>query len=605
MRILISLILLTPGLLGQAQEKISLTGAAPRVVEVGEYFRLSYSVNSKGSTFTGPRLDNFTFSGPMLSTNMSTQIINGKVSQSNTYTYNYTVQAAQEGKFKIPAASVVVEGKTYRSNELTIEVVKANPARQQQPANRTPSQRNVQPKTITPEDLFVRVNINRRNVFKGEQILATIKVYTRVNLSRFGEIKLPSFQGFWAQEIPTSEQISLVRENVDGRIYNVGTIKKSILIPQQTGDIVIDPFELECFVNIQSQSRSIFDDFFGNYQTISKKLVSPKITVKVKPLPTGAPANFSGAVGRFSMVPSIDKTSLQANEALTLQIKVQGSGNFKLIDPPVIDFPADFEAYDPKIKDNFSTKESGISGSRTFEYLAIPRYGGDFTLPAASFSYFDPSSNSYKTLNSPSYSIQVEKSTHDQASNLITRSSGTEVRMLGKDIRYIKTVTSRLRSHNLAWVQSTWFYLIYLIIVLISLLLIIWIVSVQKKRADHAGMQQRLAGKVSKKRLRKAQQALKDNNREAFLNELLKAIWGYLGDKLNIDPSGYNRDLIEEYFNHHQGNTEIKNQLMTLLDECEYIRYAPTRESAAMDKLLHQSEEILGKLGKMTGKKTL
>ena len=604
MRLIISIILLLVNLATQAQSNISLIATAPAVVEKGEYFRLSYTVNAKAENFKGPRLNDFVFNGPMLSTNMSTQIIGGKVNRTSSYIYNYTVQAQKEGKFRIPKATVTVDGKTYTSNQLNIEVVKENPAGN--PVgnqNRNQSQRQGQSQTIAEDDLFVRVNLDRKNVYKGEQIFATIKVYTRVNLARFGEIKLPSFQGFWSQQIKTTDQVTLARENLDGSIYNVGTIKKSILVPQQTGDIIIEPFELECFINQQARSQSIFDDFFGSQRTITKKVASKAVTVKVKPLPGGAPSGFTGAVGRFTMDVNLDKTELKANEALTYKVKIRGKGNFKLINPPDIKFPVDFEVYDPQLKDNFSTSENGITGDKTFEYLAIPRFGGTFEIPSFNFVYFDPGSGSYKTLSSPSYTVSVEKSDNDNSPTMITRSSGTEVRMLGQDIRYIKTNKLKLRSGVSAWVESGRFYLLYIIIMLISILLIIWIQSMQKKRADLAGTKNKIANKVSQKRLKKAKIALKDDDKETFLNEILKALWGYLGNKLNIDPSGYRRELIEEYFDSHNIDQSLLQDLFTLLDECEYIRYSPSETQGELDQILSQGGDIINRIEKTLSKK--
>jgi len=604
-KVILSLILFLAGFFPSnlsAQNKISLTGSAPKVVELGEYFRLSYVVNSKGKDFAGPDLRNFSFSGPMLSTNMSTQIINGKATRSTHYTYNYTVQAKKEGKFEIPPAKVSVNGKVYTSNRISIEVIKANPARTQQNSSGQ-SQPNKQSTGISDDDLFVRVILDKKSVYKGEQILATIKVYTRVNLARFGDIKIPSFQGFWSQEIPGSEQVSLVRENYNGKIYNVGTIKKTILVPQQTGVIEIEPFELECFINQQSRSRSIFDDFFGSYETARKRLTSPKLSIKVKALPSNTPESFTGAVGQFTLSSSLNKTQLKANEAISYKIKIKGKGNFKLIDPPKVDFPVDFELYDPKLIDNFNTRENGISGDKSFEYLAIPRFGGNFTIPAVKFTYFDPAAGVYKTLSTKSYNLEVGKADDEESTTMITRSTGTELRMLGQDIRFIKTGVTKLRKPEAIWTSASWFYVLYLIILLSSVLGATGLINWQKSRADIAGIKNRQASKIGQKRLKNARVALKQQNKETFLNEVLKAMWGYLGDKLFIDPSGFRRELIQEYFDKNNMDIDLLNRLFDLLDQCEYIRYAPGNEAEELDQILVHSEEILNDLEKHIGKR--
>lgn len=604
-KIIVSLILIMAGMGTSSlngQEKISLTGSAPKVVELGEYFRLSYVVNSKGMSFTGPNLRDFSFSGPMLSTNTSTQIINGKATRSTRYTYNYTVQAKKEGKFAIPPARVTVNGKVYASNRINIEVIKPNSARSQQNQTRQKTSTN-KSKGVSDDDLFVRVILDKKTAYKGEQILATIKVYTRVNLSRFGDIKIPSYQGFWSQEIQGSEQVSLVRENYNGSIFNVGTIKKTILVPQQTGVIEIEPFELECFINTQSQSRSIFDDFFGSYETVRKKLVSPKKSIKVKALPAGTPDSFTGAVGQFTMSSTLDKTLLKANEALSYKIKIKGKGNFKLIDPPSIDFPVDFELYDPKLIDNFTTRENGISGDKSFVFLAIPRFGGNFTIPEVKFSYFDPAAGTYKTLSAKSYDIVVENADDEGSTTMITRSSGTEVRMLGQDIRFIKTGITKLHKPGVVWTSNSWFYVLYIIILLSSILSATGLINWQKSRADLAGIKNRQAGRIGQKRLKTARVALKQNNKEEFLNEILKAMWGYMGDKFFIDPSGFRRDLIQEYFDKNNIDSALLKHLFELLDHCEYIRYAPGAEAKELDQILLSSEEILNNLEKHIGKR--
>jgi len=598
--LIISLASLSPLNLS-GQEKIVLTGSAPKVVEMGEYFRLSYVVNSKGLSFTGPKLTDFSFSGPMLSTNMSTQIINGKATRSTRYTYNYTVQANKAGKFDIPPAKVSVDGKIYSSNRVKIEVIKSNPARSRQ--NNSTTQTNQKVAGISDEDLFVRIFLNKKSVFKGEQFLATIKVYTRVNLARFGDIKIPSYQGFWSQEIPSSEQVSLVRENYNGKIYNVGTIKRTILVPQQTGIIEIEPFELECFVNQQSRSQSVFDDFFGSYETTRKKLISPKLSITVKDLPANTPVSFTGAVGQFTLSSSVDKTQLKANEAISYKIKINGKGNFKLIDPPKVEFPVDFELYDPKLIDNFSTRENGISGDKSFEFLVIPRFGGNFTIPEVKFSYFDPAAGVYKTLSTKAYNIEVGKADNEESTTMITRSSGTEVRMLGEDIRFIKTGQLKLRTPGSIWTSHTWFYSLYIIILLSAILGAIGLINWQKNRADIAGIKNRQAGRIGQKRLKNARAALKNHNKEEFLNEVLKAMWGYLGDKLFIDPSGFRRDLIQEYFDKNKIDAVLLNRLFELLDQCEYIRYAPGSEAEELDQLLVRSEEILNDLERQIGKR--
>lgn len=596
-QILLSVAFLLTGWNSFAQNKeIRMTATAPKVVETGEYFRLSYVVNGKGTAFNGPKLNSFLFSGPMLSTNQSTQIIGGKVSQTSSYSYNYTVHAKQTGTFTIPSATVTVNGKKYTSNSLKIEVVKGYGNKQQPGSTRVTTPKQNSQTAINDQDLFVKINVDRKNIFKGEQILATIKVYTRVNLSRFGDIKIPSYSGFWSQEIKVPEQISLVRENINGVIYNVGTIKKSILVPQQTGEITIEPFELECFINQRSQSRSVFDDFFGSGQTIRKKLYSPEVKIQVRPLPANAPEGFTGAVGSFSLSARLDKENVKTNEAVNLSISINGKGNFKLIDPIKVDFPADFELYDPKISDNINVRDNGIKGSRIMEYLVIPRFAGIFNIPAVKFIYFDPASASYKTLSSKSFTINVEKGDGEETGTVISGPNREDVRYLGADIRFINTSKTKLVPQKESWLFKPGFYLTYVFIAIFIAIIFIMLQQWQKKKSDEAGTRIRKAGRQSQLRLRRAGKCLKEGNKEKFLTEILKAVWGYLGDKLNLDQANLNREFIEMFLASRNVDSAVIESLINLIDHCEYIRYAPGGNSGEQDKIFKDAEDVINQL---------
>ena len=553
-------------------------------------------MNGKGAEFNGPRLDNFIFSGPMLSTNMSTQIVNGKVSQTSSYVYNYTVQASKIGKFTIPAAQVTVKGKKYRSNPLKLEVVKASQKQTQQSRTTRTQSGQSSPAEIKDEDLFVKIKLDRNNIFKGEQILATIKVYTRVNLARFGDIKIPSYNGFWSQEVKVPEQINLVRESVNGAIYNVGTIKKSILIPQQTGEITIEPFELECFINQRSQNRSIFDDFFGSGQTLKKRVISPKLTVKVKPLPANPPEGFTGAVGSFTLSANIDKNTLKTNEAVNLKIRINGKGNLKLIDPVEIKFPSDFESYDPKVSDNISATVNGISGTKTMEYLVIPRFAGEFEIPAIKFVYFDPTTSRYKTLRSNSFILNVEKGDGDETGTVISGPNREDVRYLGADIRFINTGDTRLVKSRVSILSNLSFHLLYLLVSAIALVVFFLLQQWQKTKSDTIGTRIRKAGRQSQIRLKQAGRCLKENDKENFLNEVLKAVWGYLGDKLNLDQANLNREFIGMFLASRNVDPQAIESLIKLLDDCEYIRYAPVESTGELDLIYKDAHSIINQI---------
>ncbi len=427
--------------IASAQEVV-LEAYAPSLVAVGEQFRLSYSINKQPTTITPPDIKNFEIlAGPSSSHSTSVQVINGRVSQSETIAYTYILEANKEGKFTIDPAVAVVDGKEVKSNPITIEVIKQTSASQQQQNQVGEQQEQAQTRDDLPNtELFVGVDVSRRSVYLGEPIYATLKVYTRVSLANFEDLKFPSFNGFWSQEIETTPNIEFKRENINGKIYNVGIIKKYLLFPQQNKSIEIDPFELVVLYQQRARSsQSIFDDFFGSVETFRKRLVSKPITINVMDLPANAPESFKGGVGNFKLEPSLDKKVVKTNEAITLKLKVTGTGNIKLIESPKVGFPEGFEVFDPKTSDNINTSANGATGSKLFEYVAIPRTPGKFTIPPIEFTYFDPAKAQYVTLKSDEYSIKVTSDGNDSGASQVYGYSKEDIKFIGKDIRFIKT----------------------------------------------------------------------------------------------------------------------------------------------------------------------
>lgn len=583
-------------------DKAEFTASAPNVVAVGEQFRLSFSFNAKGNNFKAPDLRDFNIlSGPNTSSSSSIQIINGHMTRSVSYTYTYILSAIKKGKFKIPSAKIRYKGKVYESNSISIEVVKGS-ARAQS-SNNGYNQRiqesNIPVSEIRDKDLFVRVHVNKKTVYQGEHLIATIKVYTRLNISGFEDMKLPSFDGFWTQDIATPNQISLKRENVNGQIYNVGVIKKEILFPQRSGVIKIDPFMLECDIRQKVRSsQSVFDDFFGSsYQTVKKKVKSRAVKITVKPLPlTNKPNNFAGAVGDFNMQTSIDKKNVSANDAVTYKVVISGNGNLKLIDPLKISFPPDFDVYDPKITNSIKNSNNGSFGRKTFEYLIIPRHAGEFKIPSVAFSFFNTKTKKYKTLISHEYNIHVKKSKNMQASNIVTGYSKEDVKYFGSDIRFIKTDYFKLHKKGEFVFGSKVFVLTYLIAILIFLLIFIFIKKHIKQSQNILLLRNKKANKVSRKRLKVANSYLKQNKKENFFDEVLKALWGYLSDKLNIPVSELSKDNVRVIMQQRGVDNEMIDKFIDLLNTCEYARFAPTTIDTQMDKIYADASRIISKL---------
>lgn len=603
MRWSIFLLLFLTGLTVKAQN-VEFKAEAPEVVELGEQFRLSYSLNQKGTDLKVPTLEGFDLlMGPRTSQSTSVSNINGKVSRSVSYTYTYVIEGVKEGTFQIPSATVMVDGKPYRSNTLTIQVIKGNSSNSQQSAQQ--AARPEAGAVVNEENLFVKVDVSRKSLYLGESLLATIKIYTKVDLVNFGQSKFPSFSGFLAEEIPTSQRVELVRENYNGKIYNVGVIRKVLLFPQHTGEITIEPFELECIVRQQlAGSRSFFDDFFGNYRDVRVKRVSRPITIHVKELPLdGRPAGFSGTVGHITMKTSISTDSLTANEAITYKVIFQGTGNLKLIEAPHVRFPADFENYEPKVTKDIKTGDNGMSGTVTYEYLLIPRYAGDYTIPAVQYSYYDSRANAYRTLRGQEYPIHVERGQGrgllDSSAAAVQSFKKEDVRQLGQDIRYIKTGDLNLYAIGSGFYGTTVYWLAFLIPFVLFVIGSVLNRRRIKANADLVKVKNKAANKMARKRMKVAAIAMKNHNSEAFYEEVLKALWGYVSYKLNIDKAELNRDNISEILQQKSVDKDMIQEFIDVLDTCEFARYAPgSKSDQEMDKVYGDGINVITRLDK-------
>jgi hypothetical protein len=594
------IILLFAGYVAMA-DSVQFTMEGPEVVANGEQFRLGFTLNDQGTDLQLPDLTNFdVLMGPSTSQSSSIQIINGKTTQTSSFSYIFILRAKKEGKFTIRPASIKVDGKTYESNSLEIQVVKGQ---QQQQASGSGQQNNRQQQTdetpaanISTDNLFVRVAIDKTMVSKGEQILATVKLYISPNvpLNGFDEVKLPSYEGFWTKEIEVPSQVNFTREVYNGKIYQVGVLKKTILFPQQTGTIRIEPFQITCLVRQRiRQQQSFFDDFFDNYRVVKAKIISDPVAISVKDLPN-QPANFLGAVGNFNFTGTIDKTHVKSNEAITIKLTVSGSGNLGLINPPKLELPQDFEAYEPKTTDRVLASDNGLNGSISFEYLFIPRYAGNFTIPAIPFVFFNPSTRQYETRTTEAYNIRVDKGSDDQASNVVSSFSKEDVRVIGKDIRFIKQNNVKLMPKGSSFYGTFEFYGIY---ILSLIAFAIFYVINRKKIIESANVtlvKNKRANKVALKRLKEAAGHLKTNHAERFYESVIKALWGYLSDKLSIPVAELNREKASESLLDKGIDQETVAELMKIIDDCEFARYAPAAFSGTMQSIYDGAAKVMG-----------
>ncbi|MDP2891247.1 MAG: BatD family protein [Bacteroidota bacterium] len=572
---------------------------APEIVGLGDQFRLGFTLNEKGSDLQLPDLSNFdVLMGPSTSQSSSIQIINGKTTQSTSFSYIFVLRAKKEGKFTIRPASIKVDGKIYESNSLEIQVAKGQP---QQSASQQNQQNQAEAEAsptgnISKDNLFVKLNLDKTNVSKGEQIIATVKLYLSQNvpLSGFDEVKLPSYEGFWTKEIEVPQQVNFTREVYNGKIYQVGVLKKTILFPQQTGAIRIDPFEITCLVRQRvGQQRGFFDDFFDNYRVVKAKVVSDPISVNVKDLPN-QPSNFSGAVGSFTFSGALDKNNIKSNEAVTLKLTVNGTGNLTLINPLKVVLPEDFETYEPKTSNRITANDNGLSGSITFEYLFIPRFAGNFTISPVQFVFFNPATRQYETRSTEAFKISVEKGTDDPNAPVVSSYSKQDVKMIGKDIRFIKQNKSKLKPKGSSFYGTLEFYAIYLLSLIAFAIVYVLNRKKIKESANIALVRNKRANKVALKRLKAAAGFLKHNQAEKFYESVIKALWGYLSDKLSIPVAELNREKASATLTAKGINQEVVNELMKIIDDCEFARYAPAAFSGTMTEIYDGAAKVMG-----------
>ncbi|MCD4696560.1 MAG: BatD family protein [Bacteroidales bacterium] len=585
----------------QAQN-IRFIASSKNVVRTGERFQLVYTLNAEGKNFRPPSLDKFrVLGGPSTSTNSSIQIINGNVTRTVEYTYTYILQATTEGIFDITAAEITVEGKNIASNALKIQVVKSNAAQQGQQGNSGSGQNNVIENI--KDEVFIRATASKLSPLQGEQVVVTYKLYYRIGISSPEFSKEPSFKGFWVNDLLKDKNFPQYKENYKGQLFNVAEIKKVALFPQRTGKVTINPLELSCQVQVKAQNQkrsrdpfeSFFNDpFFNRYQTIEVEFKSNSVSLNIKPLPiNNRPADFSGAVGKFDMSSSIDKTELAANEAINLKFSISGTGNVELVDKINVSFPPDFEVYDPKVTKNMNYDPKGVSGRKTFEYLIIPRTAGEFKIDPVKFVFFDLRKKQYITLTSPVYEISVEKGESGEANYTFSGTNQADIKYIGSDIRHIHTDNPGLKLTGSLFFGSVTFYILLAAPLILFVLFIIFWKNELKKRSNIALMRNRKATKVAQKRLKKAQLFLQENKQNEFYEEVSQALWGYLSDKFSIPLVHLSMDSVKETLLKKDVKDEIIDSFINTLNNCEYARFAPGESQANMENIYDEGVIII------------
>jgi len=583
-------------------QEVSFTAQAPKVVRAGEQFQLQYTLNQNIDEFTPPNFGEFRYlSGPSTGSSTSISIVNGRTTRTSTYTFTYYLQAPSEGgAFALDPATATFKRRQIQSNPITIEVVVAgNKPSQSAASGKQGTTQQAAESTSTGEDIFIRLELDKKTAYVGEQITAWVKLYTQVNISGIDQqFKGPEFVGFYQQNIELPQLTSLEREKVGDDIYHTGVIRKIILTPQKSGEIIIQPFDL--LVEVQKQTRrrsqSIFDEFFNSpYERTRLNLKSNQVKLNIKPLPSNQPAHFSGAVGTFQINGSVNLMEVSTNDAVTFKVNVTGKGNIKLIDKLVTNFPPTFDVFDPVKKVQTDASTEGKTGKVTFEYTAIPRHAGDFNIPPFSLVYFDLATNSYRTISTQSFDIAVYKGTGDSTSIVASNLSKEEIELLGSDIRYIETKTNLISRGDFLF-GSKWFFGIYIISMLAAIIILIARRRKIQRNANVAKFRNRKAGKVAAKRLKRAKKLLKIDNKNDFFDEVEQALWGYLADKFNIPYSELSKDKVNEEFNRLNISQEISDDLFKILDICQFTRYAPGGTTEKISDIYNKAAHIISKL---------
>lgn len=553
---------------------------APRQVIQGGKFSITYVLsNASGSGFKSPNVGGCKLLyGPSVSQMSSFSSVNGKNTSSSSESYTMTYRAEKAGKYTVGAASVNVGGKTYTTKPFTLEVLP--PDKSASGGNQSQSVQVYDVDTQTPDksvgknDVFVRIILSKSKAYEQEGILCTIKLYTKYNIQQFMPTLQPSFDGFISQELPITSSINRI-ENYNGENYMVADLKQCILFPQRSGTLTITSGNYDLTV---IQYQTVRSGMFGMMMRtpVEKeiKVSSNKATINIVPLPEPKPADFCGAVGTFSVSTRMLNDNLKTNEAGTLRLTIKGNGNLKNIQTPKIAFPSQFDVYDPQTTVDANPSGDHLTGTVTIDYAFVPQYVGKFEIPATSFSYFDPVKNKYERISINGYELDVAKGSSSSSS----APAGLTQR---KDIIHIKTGDLSLANGHIMFVNTWWYLLWYIVPLVIFCTILFYYRKLIKERANVALMKTKRANKVANKRLKNARQLMAKNKHDAFFEEMLRALWGYFSDKLTISVSELNRDNIFLELSKYGVTENVCNDIIGLLDDCEFARYAKSEENGS------------------------
>lgn len=585
-------------------QDISFTAQAQKLVKTGETFQIIFTVNDRVDNFQPPSFDGFqVLTGPMTGSSTSIQMVNGKTTRTTSITYTYYLRGVDPGVYNLHPAKAVYKKNPIESNALTIEVVGQSASGGNTPSMNQPSTDSDQSEQPTVEESsnenhFARLIVDKKSAYIGEQVTAYLKIYTKLNISNADLESNIDYNGFYKVDLEDPNMLKLVREKVGNDLYNAVLLQKVLLYPQRSGTITIDAININTTVREQaSRPQSVFDEFFGSaYANRQIKISTKPVTIKIKPFPNeGQPAGFSGAVGTFSMNTTINNTDVSTNDAITIKVTISGKGNVKLLEGVQAKFPPTFEVFDPVEKVILNKEDQGRSGRKEIEYTLIPRHAGDFEINPILFSYFDPTTGRYKSLESKSFDVHVEKSATDSTTTVISGINQKQVELLGSDIKYIET---KFEIHPIGhfYFGTTWFWAVY-VFAFISILFLAIIVGQQRnKQADTVSLQRSKASKIALKRLRLARQLMKENKSDAFFEETTKALWGYVADKISIPVADLSVEKARIALMQKGVDNNLTDDFINVAQECEFARYAPGAVAGSLSEHYEKVSKVITKI---------
>ena len=598
--------LLCFSVLSLCAEEISFTCKAPSTVVVGQQFRLVYTINKDGKDLRVPEISDFdVLFGPSTSHSSSFQIVNGKATSNTQITYTYMLAGREPGTYTIAPATITISGDKYTSNSVQIEVLPQDKTASSNSTTTSSNQRvnNSSVGEVSNEQIFVKQHFSKVKVYEQEAIEVVYKLYTRVDVVQVGGVKFPEFKDFYVQDVELDNNRPWQVEHVDGYNYNTIVLKQCVIFPQHSGKFNIDGGNVEVVLRVRTSSsrhQSIFDDFFQSYQDVKRNLKFSGNTITVKELPANAPAGFNGAVGSFTLNSSISSEDIKVNDALTMKLKISGTGNIKLLKTPEVKFPLDFDVYDPKMDVKVKPASNGQTGYKAIEYVAIPRFGGNFEIPSVKFVYFDVNKGSYQTLNTPVYKINVDgNATSTSGTTVVSPTVNKEnVKQLSTDIRFIHTdIEKDLNKKSSHFAFSSSMYVCLLTPLFIFIIVLLLLQKQAKENANVALRNTKRANKVAKKRLKEAQKCLKAGEKSKFYEETMRALWGYIADKLTIPVSELTKDNVQDKLTSHNCDEELIKEFLSCLSDCEFARFSPVvDDSLSMDNIYNRAADLIGKL---------